>query len=733
MFPSLRKHSRFIGVAISALTILLSTSACSTESKIKRHMERGDAYLEEGKQQEAIIEFLNVIQLDANHREATQRLGIALFDTGQFGPAFAYLQKAVEFNSDDAEVQTKLATIYLLRGQREEAREEAGAVLDRDATNLDALAIYADTAGSEGEIDGAIRRLENARAQHEDRAKFHLALASLYLRKRDIETAETYFQEAARREPDSPDAHLALGTFYLAKRDIDNAEAEFNKAAETAPIRSAAQIRVVDFYRLLGNNEEANSRLDTLVADAPDFVPAWTRIANYAYADKDLDRCEEALNHLLESNPRDPEALRMMGEVYRERGDAETAEAKFRETITVLQDYVRRRPDLASAHFRLAQMHTRVGEIAQAMASLETVIELAPNSPQASLLLAELQIRTGQADRAVGVLESVLQRQQTPAGFKLLGMAYMAGQNYARATPAFGQYQTLAPNDPEAPFRLGTSLASEGKVPQALDSFEKALELNPEYVEPLAAMARVYAGTQRLGTAVQRVKAQMAKIEPTGQHHYLLGQLYMASNQNDLAEAEYKKAVELAPDLSIAYAQLAGIYVRSGRDDVAIAEMDQALAHNPENQPIMMLKGMLQHQGGDIDAARGTYEQLLAINGRFGPAANNLAYIYQQDGRLDEALDWAEVARTENPDNPDIADTLGWILYERGTYDRALSLLKEAAAGRPENPEIIYHLGFAHHKVGEFQETMDILTKALNMAPDFALANEAQTVLDELR
>lgn len=733
MFPSLRKHSQFVSVVIAAAIIFMSTSACSTESKIKRHMERGDAYLAEGKQQEAIIEFLNVIQLDADHRDATERLGVALFDTGQFGPAFAYLQKAVEFKSENAEVQTKLATIHLLRGQREEAREEAGSVLDRDASNLDALAIYADTASSEGEIDGAIRRLENSRTEHEARAKFHLALASLHLRKRDIDAAEDYFQEAARREPDSPDAHLALGTFYLAKRDVDNAEAEFNKAAEAAPIRSAAQIRVVDFYRLLGNNEEANRRLDGLVTDAPDFVPAWTRIANYAFADKDLDRCEEALEHLLESNPRDPEALRMMGEVYLARGDAETAEAKFRETITVLQDYVRRRPELASAHFRLAQMHTRVGEVAQAMTSLETVIQLAPNSPQASMLLAELQIRTGQAGRAVTVLESVLQRQPTGLGFKLLGMAHMAAQQFDRATPAFRQYQELLPTDREAPFRVGTSLLAEREIPDAIASFEAALQLDPTYVDPLAAVARVYAATQRLGAAVQRVQAQMTKIEATGQHHYLLGQLYLASNQSDMAEAEYRKAVELAPDLSAGYAQLAGIYVRSGKDDVAIAEMDEALEHNPENQPILMLKGMIQHQGGETESAQATYETLLGVNPRFAPAANNLAYIYQQNGRLEEALDWAEVARTESPDNPDIADTLGWILYERGTYDRALGLLKEAAAARPDNPEIIYHLGFAHHKVGEFRETMEVLSKALEMNPDFAMANEAHTVLDELR
>ena len=142
---------------------------------------------------------------------------------------------------------------------------------------------------------------------------------------------------------------------------------------------------------------------------------------------------------------------------------------------------------------------------------------------------------------------------------------------------------------------------------------------------------------------------------------------------------------------------------------------------------------MLHHQTQDVGAAQQTYEQILEIDAEFAPAANNLAYIYQNQGRMEEALQWAEAARAQSPDNPDIADTLGWILYQRGTYERALGLIKEAAAARPDNAEITYHLGFAHHKVGDFQETMDVLSRALQMDPNFALANEAQTVLDELR
>ena len=65
--------------------------------------------------------------------------------------------------------------------------------------------------------------------------------------------------------------------------------------------------------------------------------------------------------------------------------------------------------------------------------------------------------------------------------------------------------------------------------------------------------------------------------------------------------------------------------------------------------------------------------------------------------------------------------------------DRALGLLKEAAAGRPQNAEILFHLGLAHYKLGEFEDTTRVLKQAMAIAPDSALAREAQTILDELR
>ena len=733
MHPSPLTRPRRLRDLAAALVVVLSVTACSNESKMNRHMERGNEYLAEGKIQEATIEFLNVVQINPEHPEANEILGITLFDSGQFAPALNYLQRSAEHSPENAEVRVRLATLYLLRGLREEAREEAGAVLDVDPNNLDALTVFGDTAASAGEIDGAIRRLENARETHQQRAKYHLSLGALHLKKQDTETAEQMFQEAARVEPDVPDAFLALGTFYLAKGEVDTARENFERAAESAPLRSAVQIRVVDFHRLVDDDERANALLAEIVAEAPDFVPAWTRIAGYAFEDKDYDRAEEATNRLLESNPRDPEALRVLGEIYLARGDRAAAYEKYRESITVLQDYVRRRPDLAYAHFRLAQLHIRVEEIAQAMTSLERVIQLAPNSPQASILLAELRIRAGQNDQAIPILEDVLSRSDNSVGWKLLGMAHGAERDFDDAAVAFENFARLEPDNPEAPYRYGTALMGLERRQEARQHFEQALELDPDYIEPLAALAVLGVSTNDIPGAISRVQQQMARAGETGEHHLLLGQLHQAAGDVDRSEAAFRKSVELDPQLTAGYAKLAGLYVERGQESVALEEMKRALTHNRDNVGLMMMKGVLEQQGGDIETATMTYERLLEVNPSHAPAANNLAYLYEREGRYDEALRWAEVARAQSPDSPDIADTLGWIFYRKETYNRALALLKEAYAARPDHAEIAYHLGLAHHKMGEFKETIDVLSRALELDPNSPFADEARTVLDELR
>src|SRR5262249_14987250 len=161
---------------------------------------------------------------------------------------FRFLLKAQELAPDDSEVRLKLGAIYLLGEKPVKAREEAVSVLAKEPNNVDALALLADTSTTPEQVDAAIKRIEEALPTVSDRAKPHLALGTLYLRKQDQDRAERAFQEAVAREPKSVEAHFLLGSLYLVKRDSAQAEREFKTAADLAPIGSPARLRLVDFY-----------------------------------------------------------------------------------------------------------------------------------------------------------------------------------------------------------------------------------------------------------------------------------------------------------------------------------------------------------------------------------------------------------------------------------------------------------------------------------------------------
>src|SRR3989449_6612564 len=230
------------GWIIVFLTLLVAMIGCSRspEAQKARHLDRGDRYFAKAQYREALIEYANVLQLDRANPRAIRQLAFAHYQLGQIGQAFPYLVKSQELDPVDPEVRLKLGNIYLVARQPAEARKQVAAVLGKDPKNFEALLLWAGTATTPQEVDSAIQRLEQARADYGDRAKLHLALASLYLRKKDLAGAEHAFEQAVARDPKSVEAHLALGDFHVATRKVAEAEREFKAAAELAPVGSQA-------------------------------------------------------------------------------------------------------------------------------------------------------------------------------------------------------------------------------------------------------------------------------------------------------------------------------------------------------------------------------------------------------------------------------------------------------------------------------------------------------------
>ena len=173
------------------LTVLVSVTGCSRspDAKKARHLERGDKYFAKAQYREALIEYANVVRIDGTNTRAIRQLALAYYQLGEIAQAFPYLVKSQELDPENSEVRLKLGSIYLVARQPAEARQQVAVVLGQDPKNFEALLLWAGAAITPQEVDAAIQRLEEARANFGDKAKLHMALGVLYQRKNDTANA----------------------------------------------------------------------------------------------------------------------------------------------------------------------------------------------------------------------------------------------------------------------------------------------------------------------------------------------------------------------------------------------------------------------------------------------------------------------------------------------------------------------------------------------------------------
>lgn len=108
----------------------------------------------------------------------------------------------------------------------------------------------------------------------------------------------------------------------------------------------------------------------------------------------------------------------------------------------------------------------------------------------------------------------------------------------------------VAPSGQNIHNNLGDVYARNGDMPKAVEEFQKAIEINPNYADAYHNLANTY---QQMG-------------------------------QNDAAVANYEKALSINPQLWQSYQNLAAMYFNSGQYDLALENIKKALEISPSDQ-----------------------------------------------------------------------------------------------------------------------------------------------------
>ena len=204
-------------------------------------------------------------------------------------------------------------------------------------------------------------------------------------------------------------------------------------------------------------------------------------------------------------------------------------------------------------------------------------------------------------------------------------------------------------------FLLGDYHSSK-RNPAALDKgiqyFQEAIRIDPSYAQAYAGLADAYIerdiwGGLGIGKTADQIRATTLKaLELDGElaeAHALLGQIHYQYDWDwQGTEAEYKRAIELNPNLAGSYVRYAYFLQTMGRHQEALAAAHRAVELDPLSAPNISDEGRILYRARQYENAVARYQRALELDPGYRPALSRIADSYEQLGKLDEALSYAE-------------------------------------------------------------------------------------------
>jgi protein O-mannosyl-transferase len=191
---------------------------------------------------------------------------------------------------------------------------------------------------------------------------------------------------------------------------------------------------------------------------------------------------------------------------------------------------------------------------------------------------------------------------------------------------------------------LGLTFSQQGRTDEAIAHFQKALELNPDYVD----------ARNNLGIALDK------------------------KGRSDEAIEQYTKALKLDPDYAQAHYNLANVLLAKGRPDEAILHFQKALEINPDYPGADNNLGLALARKGQVGQAIEEYTKALKLDPNYVEAQFNLCDILARNGQIEEALPHLQRALELNPGYAEVHNDLGIALAQKGRLDEAATQFGEA-------------------------------------------------------
>jgi tetratricopeptide (TPR) repeat protein len=414
---------------------------------------------------------------------------------------------------------------------------------------------------------------------------------------------------------------------------------------------------------------------------------------------------------------------------------AEPVQAQIRERHKSLQAAIDRKDqprELANAYGEMAKMLIAAEYYDAAEACLRNAQRLAPDDMRWPYFLGHVFRYRSDPAKAAPLFEQALAH----APNDVPSLVWLAEMNLSQDRPDAAEAplkkaQSIDSSSGAVLYGLGRVALAKQNYAEAVKYLEAALSTSPQATRLHYPLALAYRGLGNRDKAEEHLRlrgtVELPPVDPLlGETAGLLqnaaafearASQALGARQWSEAEANLKKAVELAPGNAFTRLNLGTALYMQGKADAALEQYRDAVRLAPTLARAHFAIGVLMDERGQDSEAIKAYDAAIASDPTYTEPRFSLANTLRRNGRVQESLSqYAEVIRLD----PAVSQaSFGYAmgLVRLGRYQEARSRLETAMKTFPDQP------GFAH-----------ALARLLAAAPDDGVRDGARAtaIMNEL-
>ena len=349
-------------------------------------------------------------------------------------------------------------------------------------------------------------------------------LATAYHRNKQLDEADIWFQKAIKGAgEDAPAAwYVAVGQIETERGNLEQARRYYLVAVQLHPDTTAAYNNLGHVLLKLNRVDEADAVFREALAQDETLASAAFGRGEVGVRRGQRTVAQHFYEHAIQHAPHEPIFHKSLADVLRGMGNSEAAEAS--ET--------RYRRTLAERYLRQAHWFIENKQLQRALAPLQEALETDDMFTPALKDYAYVQMQ--------------------------LGKLAVAKQTYQRVL-------TIEPSSRQALLHLGMIEAKLGNPTNAAAHYLALIKHEPDFMDTYVQLANLHERSGNLAAAEQALTMGI-EHDPTWAPGYLWrGKVYQKQRASGRAEADFRYAIQLAPNVPFPKEALASLLATENR------------------------------------------------------------------------------------------------------------------------------------------------------------------------